>query len=136
MGSDKSVMTRTMRSFVHEKEQRLRPVPHLLKPLLVHAGQSRSRLTCSSPPSSPPSLSSSLASSSASSPASNSVVHSLVGRQPCCRRHVTSSSRSSETYPGLCSFGKVSKDGVPKAKVSKFLKCKRLIDIPGGQHQL
>ena len=87
MGSDKSVMTRTMRSFVHEKEQRLRPVSHLLKPCLVHAGQSRSRLTCSSPPSSPPSLSSSLASSSASSPASNWVVHSSVGCQPC---HFTS----------------------------------------------
>ena len=80
MGSDKSVMTRTMRSFVHEKEQRLKPVSRLLKPLLVHhAGQPRSRLTCNSPPSSRPSLSSSLASSSASLPASNWVVQSSVG---------------------------------------------------------
>ena len=105
MGSDKSVMTRTMRSFVHEKEQRLRPVSHLLKPCLVHAGQSRSRLTCSSPPSSPPSLSSSLASSSASLPASNWVVHSSVGCQPC---HFTSPHLldPQRTIPGFAPLGK------------------------------
>ena len=61
---------------------------------------------------------------------------------PCTPRWVTlpfylaSSSLSSENYPGLCSFGKVSKDGVPKAKVSKALKSEKLIHIPGWQHQL
>jgi len=82
MGSDKSVMTRTQRSFFHDKDQR---------PTQIQAYLQLSSLF------------------SALTLIFVGILFGILASFKLGRALL-------ENYPGLCSFGKVSKDGVPKAK--------------------
>ena len=121
MGSDKSVMTRTQRSFYHDKDQRLKALLSSFSlPLLCTQADPDPGLPAAFFP--------------LLRPHSHLCWHPLwhprqlqtgsrTPRWVDVVTHLFSSSfLSSEGYPGLCSFGKVSKDGVPKAKVSKGVK--------------
>jgi len=82
MGSDKSVMTRTQRSFFHDKDQRPTQIQAYL--------QCKSLL-------------------SALTLIMVGILFGILASFKLGRTLL-------ECYPGLCSFGKVSKDGVPKQK--------------------